>query len=355
MRYWHPSRPRRRAEVAALAPDEIVLLPLYPQYSTTTTDPRSPPGQAAAAAGLSDADPRRLLLSGGGGFIAALAELTRAATGRGAAPPAARRSRRSSSPPMACPEDRQARRSLCRAGRCDLPRPGGGDSASRTSDWELGFQSRVGPLEWVGPSTDELIVAAAEAEAADPLVPVAFVSEHSETLVELDIEYRKLADRAWRAGIYVRVPTVGTHPAFIAGLARCVAPGAGRRRAPSAAIGRRAARSAASRCPLDWPPARVPSHADSIPGCSALHIIAVIAWMAACSICRGSTSITRAPRPGSELSETFKVMERRLLRGIINPAMIGNLDSGAAAGLAGRSLGRGLVPRQARAARSACS
>ena len=50
------------------------------------------------------------------------------------------------------------------------------------------------------------------------VVPLAFVSEHSETLVELDIEYAELAHEAG-VPAYVRVPTVSTHPAFIDGLA----------------------------------------------------------------------------------------------------------------------------------------
>ena len=53
------------------------------------------------------------------------------------------------------------------------------------------------------------------------LYPLSFVSEHSETLVELDIEYRRLADKVG-VPTYIRVPTVGTHPLFIAGLARLV-------------------------------------------------------------------------------------------------------------------------------------
>jgi ferrochelatase len=53
------------------------------------------------------------------------------------------------------------------------------------------------------------------------LVPIAFVSEHSETLVELDIEYRKLADESG-APCYTQVPTVGADEAFIAGLADLV-------------------------------------------------------------------------------------------------------------------------------------
>ena len=63
--------------------------------------------------------------------------------------------------------------------------------------------------------------APAETGKAIVLYPLAFVSEHSETLVELDIEYRHLAEKS---GVpqYVRVPAVGTHPAFIAGLAALV-------------------------------------------------------------------------------------------------------------------------------------
>lgn len=53
------------------------------------------------------------------------------------------------------------------------------------------------------------------------VVPVAFVSEHSETLVELDIEYRELAE-ACGVPAYHRVPTVDAEEAFIEGLARLV-------------------------------------------------------------------------------------------------------------------------------------
>jgi ferrochelatase len=88
-------------------------------------------------------------------------------------------------------------------------------------DWSTCYQSRVGPLEWIGPATDaEIRRAGAEAKGVI-VVPVAFVSEHSETLVELDIEYGKLAKES---GVpdYIRVPTVRTHPSFIAALASLV-------------------------------------------------------------------------------------------------------------------------------------
>jgi ferrochelatase len=53
------------------------------------------------------------------------------------------------------------------------------------------------------------------------MVPIAFVSEHSETLVELDIEYGDLAERLG-VPAYIRVPTVSAAPAFVDGLARLV-------------------------------------------------------------------------------------------------------------------------------------
>ena len=94
-------------------------------------------------------------------------------------------------------------------------------------DWIVSYQSRVGPLEWVGPSTDATIAQAAKDGRAIVVFPIAFVSEHSETLVELDIEYRHLAEQN-QAPAYVRVPTVSTHPAFIAGLAELVRGALGR-------------------------------------------------------------------------------------------------------------------------------
>jgi ferrochelatase len=88
-------------------------------------------------------------------------------------------------------------------------------------DWTVCYQSRVGPLDWIGPSTDAEIRRAGADGVSVVVCPVAFVSEHSETLVELDIEYRHLAAQT---GVpqYVRVPTVGCDPLFIEGLARLV-------------------------------------------------------------------------------------------------------------------------------------
>ena len=76
-------------------------------------------------------------------------------------------------------------------------------------------------MEWLKPYTEEEIGQAGTEKRALVVVPVAFVSEHSETLVELDIEYAELARDAG-VPAYARVPTVGAADAFIRTLADLV-------------------------------------------------------------------------------------------------------------------------------------
>ena len=88
-------------------------------------------------------------------------------------------------------------------------------------DHIISYQSRVGPLKWIGPSTDEIIIKYSREKKGIVIVPVAFVSEHSETLVELDIEYKKLAEKNG-CSFYKRVPALGIEENFIKGLAELV-------------------------------------------------------------------------------------------------------------------------------------
>ena len=78
----------------------------------------------------------------------------------------------------------------------------------------LSYQSRVGPLKWIGPSTETIIKEEAKKKKIIIIVPIAFVSEHSETLVELDIEYKKLAVENGSKD-YVRIPAVTANKDFI--------------------------------------------------------------------------------------------------------------------------------------------
>ena len=86
----------------------------------------------------------------------------------------------------------------------------------------LSFQSKVGPVKWLEPSTDAMIRRlAADGATQLMLIPISFVSEHIETLYELDILYRNVAEEV---GIrhYARVPALNCRPDFIAALANLV-------------------------------------------------------------------------------------------------------------------------------------
>ena len=88
-------------------------------------------------------------------------------------------------------------------------------------DWILSYQSRVGPLKWIGPSTEDIIVENSKLGKHIVLVPVAFVSEHSETLVELDIEYKELANKNGCKN-YSRIPALGTNENYIKAMSNLI-------------------------------------------------------------------------------------------------------------------------------------
>ncbi|MGF1498168.1 MAG: ferrochelatase [Elainellaceae cyanobacterium] len=92
----------------------------------------------------------------------------------------------------------------------------------RPNSHTLAYQSRVGPVEWLKPYTEDAIQdLAAEGVNTLVVVPISFVSEHIETLQEIDMEYREIAEEA---GIehFRRVPALNTHPVFIDELANLV-------------------------------------------------------------------------------------------------------------------------------------
>lgn len=214
MRYWHPLTDETARQVAAFAPDDVVLLPLYPQFSTTTTGSslkawaKAYRGQGRvrtvccypAEPGLIEAHARRI-------------EQVWIAAGR---PEGLRLLFSAHGLPQKVvdagdPYQRQVEETV--AALVDSLRGRLG------ADWDhrVCYQSRVGPLKWLGPSTPEAIQEAAEEGRGILISPVAFVSEHVETLVELDVEYAHLAERMG-AALYLRAPALGVEPAFIDGL-----------------------------------------------------------------------------------------------------------------------------------------
>ena len=92
---------------------------------------------------------------------------------------------------------------------------------NKNLDYVISYQSRVGPLKWIGPSTEEEITKSSKEKKSIIIVPIAFVSEHSETLVELDIEYKKLANNNGCSS-YRRVPALGINENFIKGLTELI-------------------------------------------------------------------------------------------------------------------------------------
>ena len=84
-------------------------------------------------------------------------------------------------------------------------------------DYHICYQSKVGPLQWTSPSTEYEIKRAALDQKIPVIIPVAFVSDHSETLVELDIDYKKLAE-SYGVKEYLRVPALNIDGHFIKSL-----------------------------------------------------------------------------------------------------------------------------------------
>ena len=212
MRYWHPMTEAVVRSVKRFAPDRIVLLPLYPQFSTTTTDSSVKAWKTAAtAAKLAVPTQTVCCYPDEAGFIAASVDLVKqglAEAGNG--------------PTRVLFSAHGLPEKVIRAGdpyQVQVERTAAAIAGAIGGlDWSVCYQSRVGPLKWIGPSTDVEIRRAGGDKRAVVLYPLAFVSEHSETLVELDIDYRRLAGECG-VPAYIRVPTVGTHPLFISGLA----------------------------------------------------------------------------------------------------------------------------------------
>ncbi len=218
MRYWHPMSEAAAQQVAAFRPDRIVLLPLYPQFSTTTVASSLAAWHSAArAAGIAAPTRAVCCYPRENGLIAAHAALIEPllAAATEADKPRVLFSahglpRRvvARGDPYQWQVEETARHIVARLGRDDL-------------DWTVCYQSKVGPLAWLEPSTVDELDRAGRDRVPVVVVPIAFVSEHSETLVELDVTYRQYAVRAG-VPAYHRVPALGTQPAFIKALAALV-------------------------------------------------------------------------------------------------------------------------------------
>jgi ferrochelatase len=224
MRYWHPRSDEAAGAVKAYAPDRIVLLPLYPQFSTTTTGSSLTDWRAAAKRQGLDVPGRAICCyPRQPGFIAAMASAL------GAALVEASKSGRPrvlfsahGLPEKVVASGDPYQWQVEQSAAAIVQALGHSGASTGDLDWIVSYQSRVGPLDWIKPYTVAEIERAGSDGVPLIVVPLAFVSEHSETLVELDIEYRKLAETSG-VPLYLRVATAGSGDAFIGGLADLVA------------------------------------------------------------------------------------------------------------------------------------
>jgi protoporphyrin/coproporphyrin ferrochelatase len=221
MRYWHPFSLAAARAVKAWGPDEVVLLPLYPQYSTTTTGSSLIAWrQAAARVGLAVQTTAVCCYPVDPGFVTATAALVKAGYDR------ARASLDAAVPLRVLFSAHGLPEVIVKRGdpyQWQVEQTVAAVMAAwgETVDFRICFQSRATPQKWIDPSTDGELERAAKEKTAVLVVPIAFVSEHTETLVELDIEYRDLAVKLGVPG-YFRVPAQNADAGFIASLAGLV-------------------------------------------------------------------------------------------------------------------------------------
>lgn len=224
MRYWKPFSAQTASEVAEFEPDEIVLLPLYPQYSTTTTASslkawnaayRGPGRTRAVCCYPTEPD-----------LIAAHARRIDTAWREAGAPDRTRLLFSAHGLPQKVIDAGDPYQAQVEATAAAVAAKLAADHG-RSWDWQVCYQSRVGPMAWIGPATPDAIAQAAHEGLGVVVTPIAFVSEHVETLVELDHEYAALAKTLGCAD-YIRAPALGVEAGFIDGLARLAVEALGR-------------------------------------------------------------------------------------------------------------------------------
>jgi protoporphyrin/coproporphyrin ferrochelatase len=221
MRYWHPFTEEAIARVKRDGIDRLVILPLYPQFSISTSG-----SSFRLLAKIWQEDPSLQQVDytvipswyKRSGYLRAMADLIAEQIDQFAHPEQVHVFFSAHGVPLSYVEEAgdpyQKEIEDCTALIMQ--------TLNRPNAHTLAYQSRVGPVEWLKPYTEETIEELAAGGIENLLVvPISFVSEHIETLQEIDMEYREVAENA---GIhnFKRVPALNTHPIFIDDLAEMV-------------------------------------------------------------------------------------------------------------------------------------
>ena len=225
MRYWHPFTESAVADIKADGIDEVVVLPLYPQFSISTSGSSFRELQR-----LRQADPAfsrlpiRCIRSwyDHPGYIDAMAGLIARQIHAAGDPSGAHVFFSAHGGPRSYVEEAgdpyQKEIEAC----VGLIMQRLERELGHANPFTLAYQSRVGPVEWLKPYTEDALHELGEQGVHDlVVVPISFVSEHIETLEEIDIEYREIATESGVEN-FLRVPALDTDPTFINGLADLV-------------------------------------------------------------------------------------------------------------------------------------
>ncbi len=221
MRYWHPFTEEAVAQIKRDGVDRLVVLPLYPHFSISTSG-----SSFRLLEDLWAKDPALQQIKytvipswyDSPGYLEAMADLIAQQIDQLPNPDQAHVFFSAHGVPVSYVEEvgDPYQREIEACARLIMQRLG------RPNAYTLAYQSRVGPVEWLKPYTEDAIKELAEKGVQDlVVVPLSFVSEHIETLQEIDMEYREVAEEA---GIerFSRVPALNIHPVFINDLATLV-------------------------------------------------------------------------------------------------------------------------------------
>jgi ferrochelatase len=221
MRYWNPFTEEAIAQIKRDKIEELVVLPLYPQFSISTTGSSF---RLLNRIWQSDRELQKIKYTvvpswyDNSGYLQAMANLIEKTLDQVKDPSTAHIFFSAHGVPVSYIEEAgdpyQKEIETCAALIMQ--------KLNRSNPYKLAYQSRVGPVEWLQPYTDVAIAElAAQGVKELVVVPISFVSEHIETLEEIDMEYREIAEHA---GIetFARVPAPDTDPTFIQALADIV-------------------------------------------------------------------------------------------------------------------------------------
>lgn len=221
MRYWHPFTEEAIAQIKNDDIKEVVVLPLYPQFSISTSGSsfRVLEEMWSTDPILKDID--YTLVSSwynDPGYLQSMADLIGKELDKFPHPEQAHVFFSAHGVPVSYVEEAgdPYQEQIEECTRLIM------QTLGRSNEYTLAYQSKVGPVEWLQPYTDEALEKLGDKGVKDlAVVPISFVSEHIETLQEIDIEYREVAESAGIENFH-RVPALNVHPGFIDSLANIV-------------------------------------------------------------------------------------------------------------------------------------